>query len=319
MIYETGPDSAHPARNIREGTLKRYQAALRQLCAFAAELGATELAAVDRALLRAWRESRTRRPSTQATDLQVAKGFFLFAHREKWITENPIQGLKPPRPDSPPTMPLSEDEMERLVAAAPAGRRERALILLMRYSGLAISGAATLPRAALAGQLLTLRRAKSGELVVCELPPLVAAELDGVTPRRQHYCWNGQSKRETVTGYWRAPDEDRPPRPSGGVPPPPPARHVRRGHAASRRGHARPVGTAGAQQRGHHGEARRPVRSGPPQAAGRVVRHANRQGQLLQQLAAQATPADQGDAAGVRTTRRCRPSNPKPILGDVAA
>lgn len=151
MIYETGPDSAHPARNICEGTLKRSQAALRQLCAFAAERGATELAAVGRALLRAWPESRTCRPSTQATDLQVAKGFFLFAHREKWITENPIQGLKPPRPDSPPTMPLSEDEMERLVAAAPAGRRERALILLIRYSGLAISGAATLPRAALAG------------------------------------------------------------------------------------------------------------------------------------------------------------------------
>lgn len=174
------------ARNVREGTLKRYRLTLRQLCTFARGRGIAGLADVDRALLREWRESWTGMASTQAKNHAIAKSLFHFACHEKWIPENPLQGLKPPRSDSAPTMPLTHEEMERLVAAFPARSRERALILLMRYSGLAIGDAATLPRAALDGQLLTLRRAKSGELVICELPALVVAELEAVEPRRPH-------------------------------------------------------------------------------------------------------------------------------------
>ena len=52
--------------------------------------------------------------------------------------------------------------------------------MLMRYSGLAIRDAATLRRDAIQGGLLTLRRAKTNELVLCALPDPVLVELNAI-------------------------------------------------------------------------------------------------------------------------------------------
>ena len=193
------------ARSLRDSTLIRYRVTLRQLCEYAASRGVSALADVDRSLLRDWRQSWNCQPSTQSLRIQVAKAFFRFAVTEQWIDKTPASGLKPPRQSlTPPTMPLSLDEMRRLVDAAREGSRERALILLMRYSGLAIRDAATLPRTALDGQTLNLRRAKSGELVLCELPARVAIEIEAVAPGRKHPFWTGRSRPSTVANYWRA-------------------------------------------------------------------------------------------------------------------
>ena len=193
------------ARRLREGTLVRYRLTLRQLCEYATSRGVSNLADVDRTLLRDWRQSWRCRPSTESLQIQITKTFFRFAVTEQWIEATPASGLRPPRQSlTPPTMPLSLDEMRRLVGAARERSRERALILLMRYSGLAIRDATTLPRTALDGQILSLRRAKSGELVLCALPARVAAELSAVAPGRKHYFWTGQSRPSTVASYWRA-------------------------------------------------------------------------------------------------------------------
>ena len=77
--------------------------------------------------------------------------------------------------------------MRVLVRAATGQDRERALLLLMRYSGLAIRDATTLPRQALEGDELTLRRAKSGELVVCSLPRAVVDALDDIAVQGKRY------------------------------------------------------------------------------------------------------------------------------------
>lgn len=75
----------------------------------------------------------------------------------------------------------------------------------MRYSGLAIRDAATLPRDALDGSNLTLRRAKTGELVLCELPsPVVGAVKRIARPGRAHFFWTGESLPQSVTNYWRS-------------------------------------------------------------------------------------------------------------------
>jgi len=103
-------------------------------------------------------------------------------------------------------MPLSMNEMTALLAAAEQRPREHAILLLLRYSGLAIMDAATLRRAAVkATGELVLRRAKSGELVTVALPDPVAAELDAVAaPSRDHFFWTGRSEPATAAKYWRA-------------------------------------------------------------------------------------------------------------------
>ncbi len=76
----------------------------------------------------------------------------------------------------------------------------------MRYSGLAILDAVTLSRKALDRDgHLTLRRAKSGELVMVRLPVPVLEALGGFPPvSEDYYFWTGRSARETPAKYWRS-------------------------------------------------------------------------------------------------------------------
>ena len=74
----------------------------------------------------------------------------------------------------------------------------------MRYSGLAIGDAVTLCREALVGTELTLRRAKTGELVMVDLPHLVVRALRRLRgPSPDYFWWSGRGKRVTSAKYWR--------------------------------------------------------------------------------------------------------------------
>ncbi len=83
------------ARRLREGTLVRYRLTLRQLCEYATSRGVSNLADVDRTLLRHWRQSWLCRPSTESLHIQITKTFFRFAVTEQWI-----EATQRPLPDS---------------------------------------------------------------------------------------------------------------------------------------------------------------------------------------------------------------------------
>ena len=195
------------ARDFRTSTLRNYKSLFRAWQAYANEQGLTELGNFDQTAMRAWRESWVCKPSTQVRLLQQLRAFFSHAVRAGWIDASPMAELKPPRSRSKPVMPLSRDEVASLIAAASqAGKlKERALILLMRYSGLAIRDAVTLRRDAIDNQgILTLRRAKSGELVIVPLHYLAIEALEQISqPGQLHFFWTAKSQPETVTNYWR--------------------------------------------------------------------------------------------------------------------
>ena len=191
------------SRNLQPSTLDNYRAVLGQLRDFAKERGLSEVSGIDPAALRAWRSSWKISPATHQLRLALLKRFFDFTVEAGWIAESPAAKLKPPKNDAPPTMPLTREEIRAMFASAGGQSRERALLMLMRYSGLAIRDACTLRRDAVDGPLLTMRRAKSGELVICELPQPVAAELDNWGQGQSHFFWTGRSKPGTVANYWR--------------------------------------------------------------------------------------------------------------------
>ena len=193
------------ARNLAKGTRQAYASLFRQLRAHAARIGAADLEDLDREAMRRWRESWKCAYSTQRQRLAQFKAFFSHAEREGWIEESPVQGLRSPKPDSRPTIPLELHEMRALLQASRRKPREQALILLMRYSGLAITDAATLRFDAIQpdGDLV-LRRAKTGEVVTVALPAEVTAALDAVRqPGRSHYFWTGRGEPVTAAKYWR--------------------------------------------------------------------------------------------------------------------
>ena len=104
-------------------------------------------------------------------------------------------------------MPLSTDEVFSLVTTAEDACKikERALILLMRYSGLSIRDAVTLEKNSIDTKSnLTLRRAKSGELVMLPLHSLAIEALKQIAqPVHPYYFWTGNSSPQTTANYWR--------------------------------------------------------------------------------------------------------------------
>lgn len=191
------------ARNLSASTFGNYKGVLGQLRDFATTRGISEISEIDVATLRAWRATWKIKPATHQLRLVLLKRLFGFAVNEGWIAQSPADPLKPPKNDAAPTMPLTREEVRAMFAAAGGATRERALLMLMRYSGLAIRDASTLRRDALYGAELTIRRAKSGELVMCTLPRPVAGELEIWGRDRPHFFWTGSSKPGTVANYWR--------------------------------------------------------------------------------------------------------------------
>ena len=193
------------ARNLRKSTCEGYESLFRLLAAFARDAGLESIATIHSSDLRKWRGQWTCAFSTQRKRLAMLKAFFSFARQEGWIAESPARNIRLPKSDARPTMPLSTDEMGALLSAAERKPREQALLLVLRYSGLAIQDAVTLERSAVRenGDLV-LRRAKSEELVTVALPAEVLAALDAPRkPGRRHYFWTGQSKPATAAKYWR--------------------------------------------------------------------------------------------------------------------
>ena len=80
--------------------------------------------------------------------------------------------------------------------------RLRALVFLLRYSGLRIRDAVTLSRNRIQDDKLFLYTAKTGTAVYCPLPPFVVKALDAI-PASTYFFWTGLSKPKSAVGDWR--------------------------------------------------------------------------------------------------------------------
>jgi len=82
--------------------------------------------------------------------------------------------------------------------------RIRALVLLLRHSGLRIGDAVTLERGRITGDKLFLYTAKTGTPVYVPLPNFVLTALE-VAPKASERCffWSGESNIASATGDWQ--------------------------------------------------------------------------------------------------------------------
>ena len=192
------------ASNLSESSQNEYQALFSQMQAFAKSEGLAKITDMDNPRIRAWRQTWDVKPGTHETRLNLLSAFFRFCQASRWIKESPIANLKPTRSTASPSSPLSRREMRRLIRHAEGSLQEWALLLLMRYSGLTIQDAVALSRDAITGTVLVLRRAKTRELVVVELPRVVLDALKSIAePGSEYYFRNGNSKPVTAAKVWR--------------------------------------------------------------------------------------------------------------------
>lgn len=133
--------------------------------------------------------------------------FFRYRQKDDWIRKNPATDVKAPRVEHRPTLPFSDEEMERILGACDryAGNRDRikAFILMMRHSGLRIGDTIALTKSRVKGDKLRLRTEKTGTDVYVPLPPAVIEALAKLAPHGNgRYFSSGNAKPSTARSNW---------------------------------------------------------------------------------------------------------------------
>jgi integrase len=153
---------------------------------------------------------------TASKKLERLRSFFRFAQKRKWVSENPASDLKAPKITLCPTLPYTQKEMLRILAAIDKYRDEfptrgkenalrlRGLVLLLRYTGMRIGDAVRLSAERIERNRIFLYTQKTGVPVNTVLPDFVLKALDA-TPKVTGalYFWNGTDSVEAIVGSWR--------------------------------------------------------------------------------------------------------------------
>jgi integrase/recombinase XerD len=203
---------AKDGRELRASTLYKYKLLERQMAAFAANEGLRVLKQFDIDTVTRFRTTWKDGPLAAMKKLERLRCFFSFCRDRKWIDENPAKKLKSAKFKQSPTEPFTKDEMLRINVAATEkvsglgsikARQLRALVWLLRYSGLRISDAVSCPADRLRDGKIWLHTAKTGQLVYCPLPAFLTKELESL-PRASERCWfyAGTGTVETARKKW---------------------------------------------------------------------------------------------------------------------
>jgi integrase/recombinase XerD len=204
------------AQKLREATVYKYRLLFKQMAAFSVERGLRYLTELDLQMLGEFRAGWKDGPRSSAKKLERLRAFFRFAQKRDWVTKNPASDLKTPRITLCPTMPYTRDEMMRILAAITRYRDEfpnrgkenalriRALVLLLRYSGMRIGDAVGLSSDRIQQNRLFLYTAKTGTPVNTVLPDFVLEALESCPKvTGVQFFWNGRDKLDTIVGSWR--------------------------------------------------------------------------------------------------------------------
>jgi len=204
------------ARKLHASTVRKYGLLKRQMEAFSQQRRIRFLKEFDLAAAGQFRAEWKEGPRTSAKKLERLRAFFRFAQNRKWTPENPASDLKPPKLTLCPTMPYTREEMVRILAAVDKyaaevpstgkenARRMRALVLLLRFSGMRIGDAVNLSIDHIETNRLFLYTQKTGVPVNAILPGFVLKALEA-TPRvnNRYFFWSGTGKLDSAVRSWQ--------------------------------------------------------------------------------------------------------------------
>ncbi len=205
---------ANHIQPLEASTRRKYGNVLAKFGAYCKTAGLHDLMELTVERLDAYRAGRELSPTTSMKELQTLRQFIAFCQERRWISENPAKKIKAPRNIRPEeVVPYTRIEVGKIVAACDViGRgsyerlRARAMVLLLRYTGLRISDVATLERDRVQGGQILLHTQKTGGTVFLPVPEelqtalaaLPLPRVAGVEPRC--FFWNGVTSRRAVVG-----------------------------------------------------------------------------------------------------------------------
>jgi integrase/recombinase XerD len=204
-------------RKLSKETIKKYRYVTKEL---AGKYGVIRIDAVSVDDIRSMRNEWTFAASTARKRVEYLRAFFAFCISSDWITKNPAKSVKLPKQDAVPTLPFSDEEWNGIVTALGMYREIhpqvpedtvkelRALVYVMRWSGLRISDSVGLERARVEssknGTRLFLYQAKTKEAVWVPLGKDVVGALEDCPKRGDRYFWHGSGTLATAQKKWDA-------------------------------------------------------------------------------------------------------------------
>ncbi|HKO54845.1 MAG TPA: tyrosine-type recombinase/integrase [Thermoanaerobaculia bacterium] len=206
------------SRNLAESSLRIYRRFIgRQLPAWFADRGWLHVEDITFERLAKLKSGCTFKAATAAKRLELLKQFLGFCVSADWLAKNYAESFKSPEVNEPPTLPYTDEEMERILRACEAyshhgdhghnrPARIKTFVLLLRYSGLRIQDAACLETEKLHGDDLMLRTGKTGQAVFVPLPPDVAEGLRhqaGKNSNPKYFFWSGNGKQLSAVSSWQ--------------------------------------------------------------------------------------------------------------------
>ena len=220
-MESTGPDSQQTitaacerfvadaqARGLKEESIDKYRTLFRQLQAFAQAKNVVHLSGMDLETTRRFRESWTNKGQSARKKLEFLRSFMRFCVDSGWLKSNIAKLIKLPIATSAPVLPYTAKEIETILAACdryPNARnriRLRALVLLMKSSGLRLGDSVSLSRDRIKAGKLHLRTAKTGTDVNIPLPPETLVAMAAIPRESDFYFWTGKSKKTTLVKDW---------------------------------------------------------------------------------------------------------------------
>ena len=162
-------------RNLAETTIKKRRELLEgKLLPYCTSKGYRHLRDLTVERLRDFRHGWHYSPLSAAKRLEYLRAFLRFCVEAGWVERNPAASLKPTKVAHRPTLPYTDEEVERLIKAGQSmvsfghyGPRIEPMILLLRNSGLRIQDAACLERSRLEGEIEQLI-ARKGNMAEAE-------------------------------------------------------------------------------------------------------------------------------------------------------
>ena len=204
------------AQKLKEATIYKYRFLFKHMDVFAQNRGLRYLTELNLQMLDEFRAGWKDGPRSSTKKLERLRAFFRFSQKREWVTKNPASDLKAPRVTLCPTMPYTREAMMRILAAiakyqdgvSARGKgnalRLRALVLLLRYTGMRIGDAVSLTSDRIKLNRLFLYTAKTGTPVNAVLPDFVLEAMQACPKVTDiHFFWNGRDKLDAIVGSWR--------------------------------------------------------------------------------------------------------------------
>jgi integrase/recombinase XerD len=201
-------------RGSARNTVDSYRRDLQDFADFARARGGVPETA-DAAMVRAYLSGQAAAgmsPRTTARRLSAFRQFFRFLLAEGIRADDPSAGIDSPRQGRPLPKYLSEEEVERLLAAAKRrfgadGVRLSALMEVLYATGLRVSELVGLPLSALSrDDHMLVVRGKGGKERIVPLTEAATEALDAYTPVRESYLPRG---RHATASPWLFPSRSR--------------------------------------------------------------------------------------------------------------